>query len=245
MTTFSDGNATTQTFTSTAEIGALTGRDSSGFEIFSAGATGVAHDIAHQMLDKGEHEAGYQMLGAWLDAHDGQGSEWVHMQWHMGVFELALGYWDAAFARFHAEILPAAVDGEDALTDAPAMLWRLALAAPRSVELPWEAVRRRALESMERPSDPYVELHHLLALAGAGDLDGLDRWLSRRDSDEPSHPRRLVTRMAVALRAYAAGDYARAGWELAETVPDLSEVGGSRAQNELFADIEKDCWRRV
>lgn len=125
------------------------------------------------------------------------------------------------------------------------MLWRLALAAPRSIELPWEPVRRRAIGCMQRSSDPYVELHHLLALAGAGDLDGLDRWLSDRDSGEPSRPRRLLARMAAALHAWAAGDYPRAGWELAETVPHLSEIGGSRAQNELFADIEKDCWRRV
>jgi hypothetical protein len=231
--------------TQTGTIGILTGRDASGFEIFSSGAAGVAHDIAHQMLDKGEHELGHQTLGAWLDAHEGAGSEWIHLHWHMGVFEIALGYWHAAYERFRAQILPAALGTEDALTDAPAMLWRLALAAPCAVDLPWEPVRVRAVFSMRRPSDAYVELHHLLAFAGAGDLDSIDRWLARPRSDELPVRRRLVVRMAEALRAYAAGDYRNAGWLLDETVPRLAEVGGSRAQNELFADIEKACWQRL
>ncbi len=235
----------TFTLTATGELRALTGQDVSGFAIFSSGESGVAHDIAHQMLDRDEFELGYQTLGAWLDTHEGNGSEWVHLNWHMGVFELALGYWDGAFERFRAEILPAAIETEEALTDAPAMLWRLRMAAPRHVDLPWQPVRMRALDRLQRPSDPYVELHSVLALAGAGDLDNLDRWLTGRASSEPSRRRRLVARMAVGLRAYAAGDFQHAGWVLGDTVPHLAEVGGSRAQNEMFADIERAAWRQA
>ena len=39
----------------------------------------------------------------------------------------------ATQARFETHILPVATHTYDALTDAPAMLWRLELAAPRSV----------------------------------------------------------------------------------------------------------------
>ena len=73
-----------------------------------------------------------------------------------------------------------------ALTDAPAMLWRLQLAAPRPVTLAWEPVHATAVHRLTRPSAPYVELHCLLALAGAGDVDGLDRWLhGRRATEDP------------------------------------------------------------
>ena len=236
------GYEITQHTTHTGTIGALTGRDVSGFEIFSSGAAGVAHDIAHQMLDQGEHEAGYQMLGAWLESNDGAGSEWVHLQWHQGVFEIALGFWDEAYERCCTWIVPAAVEGDEALTDAPAMLWRLALAAPRAVELPWEAVRARATRSLERSLDPYVELHQLLALAGGGDIAGLDVWLERRTGEE-SPCSELLCELGSALRAFAMGDYATAGWLLTEAAPRVSELGGSRAQNDLFTDIERACWR--
>ena len=216
-------------------------RDVSGFAVFADGDIGSTHVMAHEMLDRGLFEEGHRRLGAWLRGRTGAGSEWVHLQWHMAVFELALGEWDAAYARFRRFVLPAAVSGQDALTDAPAMLWRLALAAPRPVRLPWEPVRATALESLTRPSDPYVELHGLLALAGAGDAESLDWWLARRDPAGLSRAERLVWQMGEGLRSYASGDYRRAAAKLAEAVPNVSEIGGSRAQNELFVEIEKAC----
>ena len=102
-----------------------TSRDVSGFGVFSQGDAGDAHVMAHRMLDEERYELGHQLLGAWLDSHDGAGSDWTHLQWHMAVFEIAVGKWERAFARFEREILPVAISSDDALTDAPAMLWRL------------------------------------------------------------------------------------------------------------------------
>jgi hypothetical protein len=219
--------------------------DVSGYRLFSAGEAGAAHATAHRMLDQGQIELGHRLLGAWLENHSGAGSEFIHLQWHMAVFEVALGDWDSALARFRKHILPAAATTQDALTDAPALLWRLSLAAPAPVELPWEPMRATALSSMQRSSEPYVELHNLLALAGAGDIESLDRWLQRRAPIARSRSEYLVAQMAVALRAYVAGDHQQAAMVLASVVPFLSEVGGSRAQNQLFEQIERESWRRA
>ena len=43
--------------------------------------------------------------------------------------------------------------------------------------------------------------------------------------------------MTVALRAYAAGDFELAATVLASVVPHIAEVGGSRAQNQLFTEL--------
>lgn len=214
-------------------------RDASGYVVFSAGEAGRAHVTAHRMLDQGQYRQGRQLLGAWLEGRTGAGSEWVHLQWHMAVFELAEGEWDAAYARFRKFILPAAAGSEDALTDAPALLWRLALAAPAPVDLPWGPVRERALARMRRRSEPYVELHNLLAVAGAGDLESLDRWIRHRGPAARSRQERLVALMAVALRALALGARREAAALMSGVVPFLSEIGGSRAQNQLFEEIEK------
>jgi hypothetical protein len=220
-------------------------RDISGFALFSTGAGGPAHVMAHRMLDRQRYQLGHQLLGAWLKRRTGIGSDWVHLQWHMAVFELALNQWDTAFTRFRREILPTAAASEEVLTDAPALLWRLSLAARTPVKLPWQPLRMTALARMQRPSSPYVELHNLLALAGAGDLVSLDQWLQRQVPVARSRGCALVARMAVALRAYAAEDFELAASVLASAVPYIAEVGGSRAQNQLFAQLAQAAHHRA
>jgi hypothetical protein len=157
------------------------------------------------------------------------------MHWHMGVFELALGEWTAAYARFNEFILPA-VDRGEAATDAPAMLWRLRLNAPRPAPLPWEVVRKYALESLEAEADDFVVLHDLLALAGAGDVPNLDRWLHTH-TPRNSESTNVLPRLGQGLRAFANEDYGRAAAVFRENLPRLAAVGGSDAQRQLFDRI--------
>lgn len=217
--------------------------DKSGFGVFSDGAAGQAHVMAHQMLDQRRHELGHRWLGSWLATHDGHGSDWTHIQWHMALFELALGQWDAAFARFQAHILPVAATTEDALTDAPALLWRLRLSAGRPVALPWEPVRRTAARVLPRASDPYLTLHCLLAVAGAGDADTLDRWIATAPQGSSRHEEQLLVRLAVGLRAFTAARHRLAAAVFASSASKVWQLGGSHAQNELFAAISHRCWQ--
>ena len=220
-------------------------REAGGYVVFSAGEVGVAHVMAHRLLDEGRIDLGHQRLGAWLDGRKGVGSQWVHLQFHMGVFELALGRWNDAYTRFMTETLPAATKTQDALTDAPALLWRLALSAPAPVELPWQAVHRTALSNLERSPDAFVELHHLLALAGASDLASIERWLQARSLGTRSHRDHIVYRVALALKAYVSRAYEQAAIGLARLAPFLSDLGGSHAQRQLFSEIERSSWQRV
>jgi len=201
--------------------------------------------MAHRTLDDGRSALGHRLLGEWLEGRTGSGSDWLHLHFHMAVFELAVGDWHAAYNRFSEHMLSAAATTEDALTDAPALLWRLALSASQPVNLPWQVLRRTALDRMERPSEPFVELHNLLALAGAGDSTSIERWLQTRPSTVRSRAERLVERMAVALQAYATRAYHRAAIVLQSAVPQLPHVGGSRAQNQLFRDLERSSWHHV
>lgn len=231
-------NVQTQTPESTATInpGERGFADRETFRVFSRGALGEMHVLAHHLTDEGRYRLGHDVLGAWLEGHDGAGSDWIHLQWHMAVFELAVGKWGTAFERFCAHILPAAVTTETALTDAPAMLWRLRLESRHPVALPWEPVRRTALRAIGRTGDRYVELHSLLALAGAGDLESLDRWLRSHALHERVEDA-VLRNLAVGLRAFASEDYETASLFLDRAVPRVSLLGGSRAQNALFERI--------
>lgn len=219
--------------------------DVSGFGVFSDGDAGQAHVMAHRMLDEGRHELGHRLLGNWLATHEGKGSDWTHLQWHMATFELALGQWDAAFKRFQEHILPVAATTDDALTDAPAMLWRLQLSANGTAALPWEPIRNAAARNLSRVSDPYVALHCILALAGARDIDALDRWIE--DVPQGSRPdeQPLLVQLAIGLRAFALEDYRLAAVILTSSVPRVSKLGGSHAQNQLLHAISDLSWQRA
>ncbi len=218
--------------------------DISGYKIFSRGELGRAHAAAHQALDAGDYQAGHRQLGQWLGTRSEQeyaeqSSDWVHLQWHMLVFELAVQQWDAAYARFNEHILPGRAV---AATDAPAALWRLALTAPHSVDLPWNIVKAGAVSRLGTSRDPYIKLHDLLALAGAGDTQLLDKWFCSYNPTTETD--RLLVDFAKAMRCFSEGQYARATRKLERVLPDLSRLGGSRAQNELFTEIYREALRR-
>jgi hypothetical protein len=217
--------------------------DASGYQIFSDGDQGGAHVFAHHMTDTDQHERGRQVLGGWLDSHTGSGSQWVHLHFHMAIFELGTGHWDAAYRRYLEHVMPTAENSEDALTDAPALLWRLALSASEGTELEWEPLRQTALRRMRRPSDSFTELHNLLALAGAGDLGSLDTFVKTRTVDASCM--RLVFRLATALSAYVKGHYHRAADLLCRLLPRIPEIGGSRAQIQLFEQMAAASARKA
>lgn len=223
------------------------GFDSSGYQVFSDGAGGHAHVVAHAMLDRDDAETGRALLGELLAkgaGREGSACQYVHLQWHMAVFELMTGDWRASYARFRRHILPRAAAGGDALTDAPALLWRLALTAPHGTRLPWEPLRKTALARMAPANGPWVEIHNLLAVAGAGDYHSLNAWLeSRASGRNPADE--VVVLAARALRAYVAGDYAYATDAMSDAAPRIAAIDGSRAQNTLFTDIAADAWRRA
>lgn len=219
-------------------------RDRSGYAVFSEGEVGAAHVMAHTLLDSGQIELGHHRLGRWLARRAGSGSDWAHIHFHMAVFELEVGDWRAAHERFLDELLPIAVTSDDALTDAPALAWRLKLRAGRRAAVPFELLRETALRSlrrpheMQRPNDPFVELHNLLALAGAGDADGIRAWLDACGHDAPSGKSGVLVRMAEGLSACTQKHYRRAAGILKSAVAELPSIGGSRAQNALFTELQ-------
>jgi len=223
--------------TKPVQASTVNARDIRGYEIFSHGPSGEAHALAHRLTDTARWRLGHHLLGEWLDTHGGHGSEWVHLQFHMAIFELALGDWDSAHRRFLSEVLPTAASTSDALTDAPALLWRLAISAPEPVALPWEPIRRAALAHMHDTPDPFVQLHHLMALAGAKDTSGIALWLGTKSSFASTKDQRVLERFALAMSALSSGTYLLAADLLHAVLPNLPEAGGSQAQNQLFGQL--------
>lgn len=204
--------------------------DASGASLFHHGAIGEAHVRAHRALDAGRLQFGHAALSEFLQDRTGHGSDWAHVQWHQLVFELALGQVEQAVARYHEHVAPAVRAGV-AATDGPSALWRISLVAP-SMSLPWSDVHTVAVRRIATTQDtPFVTLHHLLALAGAGDQNQLLAFAHLTDDDALRH-------CARALAAWAQGDVdAVVYWLDALTPTQMAHIGGSHAQNELLVGI--------
>ena len=220
-------------------------RDSNGFAAFSSGDVGRAHVLAHQLLEGGQHEKGYRFLTRWLERHPSQGHEWIHLHWHAAVFALGTGRIGEACDRYVSFIEPE-IQRHLALTDAPSLLWRLSI---EGVSLDWGPAHAAAAARTRADGDPYVELHHALAFAGAKDLRRLDTWLDthlhehtrQKNKAKPS----ALLGVALALRLFANDDYTVAARLLERTSSQVSDMGGSQAQNALFGEIGVEAFRRT
>ena len=88
---------------------------------------------------------------------------------------------------------------------------------------------------LDEERDPYSELHDLLALAGAGDADRIYDWIDQRRWSRTRNAALLG--FAHAFGALANGKLLSAAAHFERALPELSSLGGSRAQNELFHEI--------
>ena len=213
-------------------------KDAAGSQLFATGDEGMIHVEAHRLADTRQFDVGYFRLGNWLAKHPhGRGSDRTHLHFHMAMFELELDRWDDAFERFKSQILPA-VARMDALTDGPALLWHLACRAPRETSLPWEPLRQVALVNLNERVSPFVQLHNLLAIAGARDAATLKRWrLSRSSFPCQTAVDYLVDEVGQALYSHLIGEFTKAERVLRTLGMQLKEIGGSKVQQRIFDEL--------
>ena len=217
--------------------------DRSGFRYFQEGLIGEAHAFAHEMLDEGRVYEGYRRLGEFLAAHATEGGpKWVHIHWHMAVFEIGVGRVRDALERARERILPFVSAGQ-ALTDGPSILWRLYMAGVPHEELEWAAVRRAAIASQEASPSAYVVVHNLLAFAGAGDTESIDRWLDTAHEQADPREEQVLLQLAWSLRLYANHDWSQSARLIEPILQSIGKLGGSHAQNEIFYDLRAAAWR--
>jgi hypothetical protein len=82
----------------------------------------------------------------------------------------------------------------------------------------------------------FVGVHAALALATAGDADGLRRFADNARSFEAPGASTCLPDLALGLAAYVEGDHDRAAAALLRFEPYAAHVGGSHAQREVFED---------
>ncbi len=209
-------------------------RDIGGFALFSDGVAGAMHVAAHRALDSGRPAEGHQELRHWLGDRPAHSSELVHLHWHLLVFEIAARDLEAANRRLERHLLPA-IAFREAKTDAPSALWRLRVAGREPSSSSWQKAATYAKAALEHEKSWFVVLHHLLALAGAGDHRALEAYNRTSPAARKGGALHGYSR---GLEALAHGHYELAAELLRGSASAVSRAcGGSDAQNALFRMI--------
>jgi tetratricopeptide (TPR) repeat protein len=213
----------------------------------------AAHSVAHVYFERGDAVAGRDFLENWLVGFDSPPSSYVHLSWHLALFELALGQYQRAIERYEQDMRPYVVAKSMAtLADSASLLWRVQIYSGTSsshpAAPPWEDVRALATPVADKPGFAFVVAHAALALAASDDQDGLTMMMDRlqRSAEQGDRcTREMVVPLVRGLRAFARGEYATSAQLLEPICPQLVRIGGSHAQREVFEDTLLEAYLRA
>jgi tetratricopeptide (TPR) repeat protein len=199
----------------------------------------AVHALAHALYESAEFETGVTRLPPAI--HPCRGLNWFrnHLVWHLALLHFARGDYGrvAAISRRAFERTPSAIAGD--LHDSISLLWRMELAG-RPVGGRWQPFTAIARERMNRHGLAFHVCHVGMALSAGGDWSGAERHLGmvreRAAKDRTGLAGEVVAPLLEGLHAFAAGDYSRCLARIEPLRPRIVELGGSRAQRDVFHD---------
>ncbi len=205
------------------------------------------HALAHALYESESYDIGVTKLPPAI--HPCRGLNWFrnHLLWHLALLHFARGEYAraAAIGRGTFERVPSSIAGE--LHDSISLLWRLELVG-RPAGARWAPFTAIARERVNRMGLLFHAAHVTMALAGGGDWTTAAAHLEAIRARSAKDPTRLtgevLAPLAEGLQAFAQGDYRTTIARIEPLRPRLVELGGSRAQRDVFHDtLFEACFR--
>lgn len=205
------------------------------------------HALAHVLLTQGRIDEGALFLegvrDTWTDLNSFMDT---HLWWHLALFYLSQGRFEAALAAYDDHCWTQAKDYSQDQVGAISLLARMELAGI-DVGRRWSDLADYLAVRGDDVVQPFLSLQYLYGLTRAGrpEADLLLAAMRRAAVDAPDFVRPTWREVALpaaeGLVAYARGDHAGALRGLRAALPRLAEVGGSHAQRDLFDQIVLDA----
>ena len=205
------------------------------------------HALAHALYESASYDVGITQLPAAI--HPCRGVNWFrnHLLWHLALLYFARGEYERAarIGRAAFERAPSSIAGE--LHDSISLLWRLELVG-RPVGARWAPFTEIARERVNRMGLLFHAAHVAMALAGGGDWATAKAQLDAVRARAPKDPTRLMgdvlAPLIEGLHAFAQGEYTTTIAKIEPLRPRIVELGGSRAQRDVFHDtLFEACFR--
>jgi hypothetical protein len=205
------------------------------------------HALAHVMLTQGRVNEGLQFLSEVSDSWVGLNSFMVtHNWWHQALFALELERHDDALAMYDRHVWGVAKDYSQDQVNAVSLLARLELAGADAGGR-WQDLADHLLLHTDDQVLPFLDMQYLYGLARAGRPQA-ERMLRNIESHAARVPpvaqhawQKVCVPASRGLLAHARGHWQRAVDELGQALPRLTEIGGSHAQRDLFAQVHLDA----
>ena len=208
------------------------------------------HAVSHVLEMQGRHEEG----AAWLDYPFGTWSDRNpfkdHVWWHLALFALEQGDTDRVLDIYDREVkVDEGVFYLD-VQNAASLLMRLELAGI-DVGKRWDELADLTENRIDDHVLAFTDTQFVLSLVGAkrhesahNYLQSLRRFATDTSSDVAKVTAELGLDVAEALVAYSEGDYGKTVQKMLPVRHDLSPLGGSHAQHDIFHQILIDATLR-
>ena len=200
----------------------------------------AAHSVAHVQFETGDNSQGADFLGSWLEGFDRRATYRVHLSWHQALFQLALGHYRTAMELYERDIRPAvATKSYQSLADSASLVWRMSIYGNTVPQAPWDELLALAAPAAERPGPAFRDAHAALAFTAAGDEASLGRLidgLKDAAAKGSAVTAECTLPLVQGIVAFGQGEYSEAARLIAPVFPQLTRIGGSHAQREVFED---------
>lgn len=192
------------------------------------------HVVAHVFAAREQPVEGRSFLHAHSSGWDRCSSFMLtHNWWHLALFELELDNLPAAFELLLERVWGVRKAHSQDQINAISLLARLEMDGLRAPDI-WEDIARHIEERSEDRMNVFLDLHYLYALAKAGRDGKVRDMLDRFD------PQILAGALAHGIAAHAKREYMLAASMIAPFRRDITALGGSNVQRELFELIFAD-----
>jgi tetratricopeptide (TPR) repeat protein len=209
-----------------------------------------AHAVAHVLHSVGRPRQGL----AWLDEIEGclagANNFAGHVHWHRALFLCALGRHEEALALHDARVaIYPARDYRD-LVNSATLLYRLERAG-LDLAHRWEELVAVAIPRADDHLLAFADVHYVLVLASAGEHEraaSMVASMRARAAEAAGSEASTLLEVGVPVAeaiACAHRDPARTVELLVRHEADLSRLGGSRAQREIFSAVLADAASRI
>jgi hypothetical protein len=171
-----------------------------------------------------------------------------HLVWHLTLLHFSRGDYARAvrMSRRAFERTPSAIAGD--LHDSISLLWRQDLVGLPVGAARWEPLAAIARQRLDRQGLLFHAAHLGMALAGAGDWVTAEAQLEMLRRRVPKDPTGLAGGVLMplieGLQAFSRAEYRTAIDRIEPVRPRIVELGGSRAQRDVFHDtLLEACFR--
>ncbi len=192
-----------------------------------------AHALTHVHYETDAHSAGLRWLVDWIASAGRTQRYRPHFHWHAALHELAVGDAASAARRYADHLAPPRSTGVRCLVDAGSLAWRARLHPDWIAPPDPLPILAEAGSLATDPQTAFIAIHALLVHAANDDVASIR---ALRVPDLTDAQAATLASVQEGLASLLEQEPRRALDHLAEALPGLPGLGGSRAQQEVVLE---------